>query len=273
MIVYPPCKINLGLHVIRKRPDHFHDLETVFVAVALHDILEVLPSTDGKLHFSQSGIKVAGDPMKNLCVKAWQLLKHDHPALPEVQIHLHKKIPAGAGLGGGSADAAYTLRALDQLFGLGLGQEALLNYAAELGSDCPFFIMDRPCYATGRGEILETTSVDLKGYRLMIVNPGIHIETARAFQSIKPAPSGKDLKAIIAQPLEQWKDQLQNDFEAPVFLDHPEIKKIKDELYAAGALYASMSGSGSSVFAVFPKQVNISLQWPEKYFIWTGPAQ
>lgn len=270
LIVYPPCKINLGLRILRRRPDQYHDLETVFVPVPVHDILELLPLTEsGKTtaeSFTQSGIVIDGDPHSNLCIKAWQVLKRDIPTLPEVRIHLHKIIPTGAGLGGGSSDAAYTLRALNQLFGLGLDLQQLTAYAAELGSDCPFFMQDQSCYATGRGEILEPFQTDLSAYRLLIVHPGIHIHTGKAFQQIRPAVPENDLRKIISAPVHSWKAELINDFEGPVFGAHPEIGRIKEKMYAAGAVYASLSGSGSAVYALFPKGMHIDIQWPENYF-------
>ncbi len=277
LIVYPPCKINLGLRILRRRPDQYHDLETVFVPAPVHDILELLPVQDkGKTtiqSFTQSGIVIEGDVQTNLCIKAWQVLKRDIPNLPEVRIHLHKIIPTGAGLGGGSSDAAYTLRALNQLFGLGLDQHQLTAYAAELGSDCPFFIQDQSCYATGRGEILEPIQTDLSAYQLLIVHPGIHIHTGKAFQQIRPAVPEKNIRDILAGPAMSWKATLINDFEGPVFNDHPEIAKIKAQMYAAGAVYASLSGSGSAVYALFPKDIQVALQWPEKYFVRLVPAQ
>lgn len=223
--------------------------------------------------FSQSGIRIDGDPAANLCIKAWQILKRDLPSLPEVQMHLHKIIPTGAGLGGGSADAAYTLRALNEMFTLGLSQDQLIRYATELGSDCPFFIQNKACYATGRGEILEPCSPDLAGFQLMIVHPGIHIHTGNAFSKIVPAVPEKDIRNVLTMPVSRWKDELINDFEGPVFREHPEIGSIKTKMYASGAVYASLSGSGSAVYGLFPEGNETRISWPENYFCRTVPAQ
>jgi len=211
MIVFPNCKINLGLHILRKRADEYHDLETVFYPVRFTDILELIPdrsTTDQPVTYSQSGLEIQGNPLDNLCVRAYQLLKKDYPALPPVKMHLHKVIPTGAGLGGGSADAAFTLQLLNDYFKLELSTDQLLHYALSLGSDCPFFILNKPAYATGRGELLEPVSVDLTGYTLVIVNPGIHVPTAKAFAGIRPALPEKSLKEIIAQPVSSWADDL-----------------------------------------------------------------
>lgn len=275
MIVFPNCKINLGLHILRKRADGYHDLETVFYPVRFTDILELIPdrsTTDQPVNYSQSGLEIQGNPLDNLCVKAYQLLKKDYPALPPVKMHLHKVIPTGAGLGGGSADAAFTLRLLNDYFKLGLTDEQLLQYALVLGSDCPFFILNKPAYATGRGELLEPVTTDLTGYTLVIVNPGIHVPTAKAFAGIRPAQPEKSLKEIIAQPVLSWADELVNDFEKPIFYQYPEIAAIKDELYRAGATYASMSGSGSTVYGLFAEGKPLILNLPPAYFIKVLPA-
>lgn len=251
MIVFPNCKINLGLHVVGKRPDGFHDLETVFYPLPLTDALEVI--APGSLQFNSSGIQIPGNVQDNLCLKAWQLLKEDFPALQEVNIHLHKHVPIGAGLGGGSADAAFMLQLLNNRFQLGLTEKQLLNYAAKLGSDCAFFITNTPCYASGRGEILQPVPLNLDAYSFMLVYPGIHVNTGWAFGQITPAPAPHALQDIILQPVESWKAVLKNDFETPVFSVHPELAEIKAQLYAHGALYATMSGSGSAMVGIFPK--------------------
>ena len=275
MIVFPNCKINLGLHILRKRADEYHDLETVFYPVRFTDILELIPdrsTTDQPVTYSQSGLEIQGNPLDNLCVRAYQLLKKDYPALPPVKMHLHKVIPTGAGLGGGSADAAFTLQLLNDYFKLELSTDQLLHYALSLGSDCSFFIQNKPAYATGRGELLEPVSVDLTGYTLVIVNPGIHVPTAKAFAGIRPALPEKSLKEIIAQPVSSWADDLVNDFEKPIFYQYPEIAAIKDELYRAGAVYASMSGSGSTVYGLFGAGKPLILNLPPAYFIKVLPA-
>jgi len=268
MIVFPNCKINLGLKIIAKRADGFHDLETVFYPVALKDAMELMHNTTriNEIEFTGTGLTVGGNAADNLCVKAYQLLKKDLPQLPPVKIHLHKAIPMGAGLGGGSADAAFMLKALNDKFRLGISQPQLIQYALQLGSDCPFFIKNKPCFASGRGEILEEISVDLSGYKIILVNPGIHINTGWAFSNIRPAPSVRSVKEIIQQPLDSWRTELENDFEVPVFIAHPEIKEIKGSLYRQGAIYASMSGSGSTVFGVFSKERFIENNYPTHYF-------
>ena len=260
MIVFPNCKINLGLHITRKRPDGYHDLETVFYPLPLKDALEITvqqPGTENPeqegLSFVTSGLTVAGDAANNLCVKAWRLLKNDFPQLPPVQLHLHKAIPMGAGLGGGSSDAAFTLRLINDRFKLGLTTEKLLDYSLQLGSDCPFFIINKPCIATGRGELLQSIPLDLSGYTFLLVYPDVHINTGWAFSQITPAPPVQSMQGIIQQSPSTWKNVLVNDFEAPVCGLHPELQHIKDSLYAAGAVYASMTGSGSSFYGLFPK--------------------
>ena len=270
MIVFPNCKINLGLKILRKRPDGYHDLETIFYPLPFTDALEIVesrnPSREQQFPFTSSGLPVPGKPASNLCVKAYRVLKKDFPALPAVHIHLHKVIPAGAGLGGGSADAAFTLKLLNELFNLSLSREQLIGYASSLGSDCPFFIINKPCYARGKGELLEEIELDLSPYKFIIVNPGIHIDTGRAFLNIKPAVPEKTLPEIIKMPPERWKDELGNDFETVIFPQHREIVDIKDQLYFHGAVYASMSGSGSTVFGLFPKEQQLSLVFPPHYF-------
>ena len=233
MIVFPNCKINLGLRILRKRADGYHDLETVFYPLPLYDVLEVIQDAEygmrdagnnqkeSFLQFSNSGFLITGNPDDNLCFKAYNLLKKDFPQLAGIQMHLHKAIPAGAGLGGGSADAAFTLRLLNEKFNLDLSTDQLISYALQLGSDCPFFIINTSCVATGRGEILEPISIDLSSYKFIIVNPSIHISTANAFSGITPALPTKSVKEIIQQPIETWTNELINDFEKTVFSQHP----------------------------------------------------
>lgn len=225
-----------------------------------------LPSAPGAL-FTTSGFDIEGNSNNNLCLKAYGILKKDFPGLPAVQMHLHKSIPAGAGLGGGSADSAFTLKVLNEKYDLALSEEQLISYASQLGSDCAFFIINKPCYATGRGEILEQIHIDLTAYKFLVVNPGIHIDTGRAFLNILPAPAGRPMKEIIEGPLEKWKDELFNDFEKMAFKQYPEIVDIKDQLYVAGAMYASMTGSGSTVYGIFPKQAKLQLSFPSRYFV------
>lgn len=265
MVLFPNCKINLGLNITGKRSDGYHDLETVFYPVHLKDAVEVIESSS--FQFSTSGLTIDGNTENNLCSKAYHLLKKDLPHLPTIQMHLHKAIPMGAGLGGGSADGAFTLKLLNKKIQLGLSEKQLINYSLQLGSDCPFFIINKPCYATGRGENLEQIDLDLSNYKIVIVHPGIHISTAWAFENITPQKPERSVKEIIQQPIETWKSELNNDFEEPVFTKYPEIKKIKDELYNASAVYASMSGSGSAVYGFFDKQKQISIPFPNTYFI------
>jgi 4-diphosphocytidyl-2-C-methyl-D-erythritol kinase len=271
MISFPNAKINLGLNIIRKRADGFHDLETVFYPVpGLCDALEIVHGNSGDttLLFSHSGLEIAGDIDHNLCSKAYHLLKKDFPELPAVQMHLHKTIPMGAGLGGGSADGAFTLVMLNRQFGLGLNEEQLMNYALVLGSDCPFFILNKPCYATGRGEQLEHNTVDLSNYRIVLVNPGIHVPTGWAFSQLKPTAPAHHCNHIVQQPVDTWRNVLTNDFEMPVMQAYPAIQSIKDQLYQQGAVYASMTGTGSTVYGIFEKNVALSFDFPHQYFIY-----
>jgi len=275
MISFPNAKINLGLNIIQKRVDGFHDLETIFYPVkGLCDALEIVHGSAGDeiFNFTHSGLEIAGERNNNLCYKAYYLLKEDFPNLPAIQIHLHKTIPMGAGLGGGSADGAFTLTMLNQQFGLGLNDEQLIRYALELGSDCPFFIINKACYATGRGEQLERNTVDLSDYRLVLVNPGIHVPTGWAFSQITPTPPAQHCNTIVQQPIETWRNVLTNDFESPVMQAYPDIQAIKDQLYKQGAIYAAMTGTGSTVYGIFSKSANPSFHFPPHYFIYQDQA-
>jgi len=269
LILFPNCKINLGLHILRKRNDGFHDLETVFYPLPLQDALEIIhhPSPATDIAYSGSGLTVEGNLSDNICVKAYHLLKQDFPQLPPVKMHLHKTIPMGAGLGGGSADGAFTLLLLNKKFNLGISQEDLLCYALQLGSDCPFFIRNTPCYATGRGEVMEELSLDLSAYKFAVINPGIHVNTGWAFSQITPSGNKPSLKNIIQRPVQEWKEGLGNDFEEPVSRQFPEIGSIKITLYQQGAVYAAMTGSGSTVFGIFPKTTDPELAFPGHYFV------
>lgn len=265
MIVFPNCKINLGLNILYKRDDGFHDLETVFFPLALYDVLEILPSLNNTSQLLVTGI-LTGKPEDNLCMKAFNLLKKDYPQLPEINMHLHKAIPQGAGLGGGSADAAFTLQLLDTKFNLTISEKKMLEYALHLGSDCPFFLINKPCLATSRGEVLEPLNLLLSGYKILLINPGIHINTGKAFKQIIPAVPGKKIKEIIQQPVETWKADLLNDFEKIVFKKYPQIEKIKESLYENGAVYAAMSGSGSTLYGIFKKDSIINYPFEPAYF-------
>jgi 4-diphosphocytidyl-2-C-methyl-D-erythritol kinase len=264
MITFPNCKINLGLNIIRKRSDNFHDLETVFLPIPFTDVLEVIQTSDS-FEFTQTGLSIDNND-NNLCVKAYHLIKKDHPNIPHVKMHLHKAIPIGAGLGGGSADGAFTLKCLNEKLNLSLSEEKLIDYALQLGSDCPFFIINKPCFAEGRGEKLTPLNIDLKGYKLVLINPGIHINTALAFSQISPKQPNKSVREIISQPIETWKQELTNDFELPVFAKYPEIKEIKEILYKQGAVYASLSGSGSTVYGLFKDGLPKDTLNNKKYF-------
>lgn len=270
MIIFPNCKINLGLHILRKRQDGFHDLETVFYPIGLQDALEVVHNNqDDKINFNLTGAQIDCNIEDNICLKAYHLLKSDFPELPAVNFHLHKVIPTGAGLGGGSADGAFTLLLLNKKFNLGITEEQLISYALALGSDCPFFIKNSPSYATSRGEIMEEVPLDLSKYQIVVINPKIHINTGWAFSKIVPGIQSYSLRDTINTPIEEWKNKIINEFEAPVFKEYPEIKDIKDHLYAQGAVYASMSGSGSTVYGIFKKDLALNIFLPGHYFIKT----
>lgn len=264
MLTFPNCKINLGLHIVRKRTDGFHDLETVFYPLPLKDALEVITAKDNTT-FTTSGLPVPGNSDDNLCLKAYQLLQKDFPQLPPVQVHLHKHIPMGAGLGGGSSDGVFMLQVLNKKYRLELSETALLGYAAQLGSDCPFFVRNQATYATGRGEVMEDLQLKLDQYSFLLVYPGIHVNTGWAFEQLTPKPAEYDLKAAIGQPVSAWKGVIGNDFEEPVFKAHPELAAIKATLYGAGALYAAMSGSGSAMVGIFPKNALPAIEWDEAY--------
>lgn len=255
MIVFPHCKINLGLSVIAKRPDGYHNLETCFYPVPWRDVLEVIEGST--FHFEMTGINIPGEPESNLCVKAYRLLREDYK-LPEVQIHLHKVIPTGAGLGGGSSDAAFMLRLLNQKFELGISGDNLVQYAARLGSDCAFFIYDSPMMGSGRGEILKPIAVSLAKKFIVVVKPAVHVSTADAFAGIVPRQADHNIEEVVSQmPVREWRHHLKNDFEETVFRKYPEIERVKAQLYGTGALYAAMSGSGSSVFGIFDHEVDM----------------
>jgi 4-diphosphocytidyl-2-C-methyl-D-erythritol kinase len=267
MLCFPNCKINLGLYITEKRPDGYHDLETVFYPLQLKDALEVVPALKTKLHLS--GKAVAGNDQDNLVWKAYQLLKKDFPAIPPLDIYLHKAIPMGAGLGGGSANGAFMLRLLNEHCKLGITDTKLAEYALQLGSDCPFFIYNTPQFASGRGEKMEPLSIDLSAFSIQLIYPEVHISTAAAFGMITPKPASFDLRKLTDVPIADWRQYVSNDFETPVFAQHSELAAIKDQLYEQGAIYASMSGSGSTIYGIFPKGrkavVQISTPLEEHY--------
>jgi 4-diphosphocytidyl-2-C-methyl-D-erythritol kinase len=268
VVSFPNCKINLGLYILQKRTDGFHDLETIFYPIGLQDGLEIIADAASTgIQITVTGIEIKTQPTENICFKAYHLLKKDFPELPSVKIHLHKTIPAGAGLGGGSADGAFTLLLLNKKFSLALDEPALLRYALELGSDCPFFIKNKPAFATGRGEVLKEIELDLSAWKMVIVNPAIHINTAWAFSKINPSTGRKSLMEVIRKPVSVWRDELKNDFEDAVFSEHRELKLLKDQFYAKGAAYASMSGSGSTIYGLFDKSETPQLDLPSHYFV------
>ncbi|MBR0041456.1 MAG: 4-(cytidine 5'-diphospho)-2-C-methyl-D-erythritol kinase [Bacteroides sp.] len=252
MITFPNAKINLGLNIVEKRPDGYHNLETIFYPIPLQDALEITPWEGGerKYKLAQSGIQIAGDDENNLVVKAYKLLDNLHN-LPPIEINLLKHIPSGAGLGGGSADAAFMLCMINQHFQLNIPNEQLEVYAAQLGADCAFFVENKPTFAEGIGNIFSPIELSLKGYKLLLVKPDIFVSTRDAFAQIKPKRPSISLKEVAKMPVEAWKTYMVNDFEESVFPQFPTIADIKAKLYDMGAIYASMSGSGSSVFALF----------------------
>lgn len=253
MLTFPNAKINLGLNITGKRLDGYHDLETVFYPIPLQDALEITPMRDAKEQSCAlylSGQKVDGPADENLVVKAYQMLAREFD-MPPTDIHLFKHIPSGAGLGGGSSDAAFMLKMLNESYELGLTVEQLETYAARLGADCAFFIQNRPTYAEGIGNIFSPVSLSLSGYQLWLVKPDVFVSTRDAFARITPRRPQISVKEIVLRPVEEWRECLYNDFEQSVFSLFPRIAEIKDELYCLGALYASMSGSGSSVYGLF----------------------
>lgn len=253
MITFPNVKINLGLNIVEKRPDGYHNLETIFYPINLQDALEVTrrENNDKEYTLHISGSPLEGEPEDNLVVKAYKLLKKDYPGLLPVDIHMYKHIPAGAGLGGGSSDAACMIKLLNDKFSLGLSTERMEEYAVKLGADCAFFIRNKPVFATGIGNLFEPVELSLKGYHIILIKPDIFVSTRDAFAEIKPVRPAVSLKEIVKQPMETWKNSMKNDFEDSVFKKFPEIAAIKDELYDLGAVYAAMSGSGSSVYGIF----------------------
>lgn len=267
MVSFPPCKINLGLNVIRKRADGYHDLVTCFYPVPWCDALEIVPARD--FSFSISGTPVPGPAADNLCVKAYELLKNEFKLDP-VAIHLLKVLPIGAGLGGGSSDGAFALKMLNELFGLGLSHAQLSEYASQLGSDCAFFIESRPAIGTGRGEVLTGIDLSLAGKFLVIVKPEVSISTSKAFAGVVPRSPTADLKDVLEnRPIQEWRDLLQNDFEDHLFRQFPIIDSLQKKMYAQGARFAMLSGSGSAVFGIFDSEVDLRKAF-EGVRYWSG---
>jgi len=254
MILFPNAKINIGLNIINKRPDGYHNLETIIYPVKINDALEVIESNE--LAFTSSGLPVPGDPEDNLCLKAYHLLCQDRK-LPLVHIHLHKNIPIGAGLGGGSSDASFFIRLMNEKFNLGLNIENMESYASRLGADCAFFIRNEPVFAFGKGDEFEDIELSLSNYYIVLIMPDFQVNTSLAFKGLKPVPSSGSLKELVKSSVEDWKYSVKNDFEVTVFEKYPEIAFVKQDLYNAGALYASMSGSGSSVYGIFKNPIKL----------------
>jgi len=257
MIVYPNAKINIGLNIVRKREDGFHDIESIFYPVNWSDELKIEKAAS--LKFTSSGIDIPGDANDNLCVKAYELIKADHSIEP-VNIHLDKRIPIGAGLGGGSADASYTLKALNELFDLNLTDDQLISYAKQLGSDCAFFIKNESMFCYGKGDEFDSIQFSLSCFKIVLVNPGIHIGTAEAYAGVQPKSPNQLIKSINDCRQDEWKTWLHNDFEDSIFPNHSSIKELKDRMYELGATYAAMTGSGSTVFGLFYKDLEIDFE-------------
>lgn len=274
MTVYPPAKINIGLWVTEKRPDGFHNIETVFYPIVLHDTLNIEISgtaATGNPDFECTGISLPdSNPADNLCCKAYRLLCNDF-GLPPVKIRLHKAIPVGAGLGGGSSDAAYTLQVINDMFHLGIPHSELAGYASRLGSDCAFFLQHAPALGTGKGDILKPVPLSLAGYHFLLVKPPVFVSTADAYSSITPEKPQQHLQKLLQKPLSEWRNAVVNDFEKPVFARFPEIKQIKEKLYSEGAVYASMSGSGSSVYGIFERLPDEVENMFPGCFVWSSP--
>ena len=265
MLCFPNCKINIGLYVTGRRPDGYHDIETIFYPIILKDALEIVPA-DKAAEIFLSGKAIHGDNKDNLVWKAYELMREHFPSqVNPLNTYLHKAIPMGAGLGGGSADGACMLRLINDFFYLHLSDEQLISLALQLGSDCPFFIYNTPQFARGRGEIMESVSLNLSHYSIQLICPEVHISTAKAFEMLTSKPASFDLKNISSLAVETWKENISNDFEKPVFQMYPQLKDIKEQLYNQGALYASMSGSGSAIYGIFPKGQHATIRSELKY--------
>ena len=253
MVTFPNAKINLGLYILSERPDGYHNIHSCFYPVPFADVLEIV--TSEQFEFKSSGLSIPGSG--NLCIQAFEMLKTNH-GIGNVKIHLHKVIPIGAGLGGGSANATFALYMLNEIFNLNLQTEALETYAARLGSDCPFFVRNIPVIASDTGTTLKPLDISLKGMYLALISPGIHVSTAQAYSGVSPTSADNNLQNLLKQPVMKWRNELINDFEKSVFPQHPKIKHIKTQLYGLGALYSSMTGSGSAVYALFENEVDLS---------------
>lgn len=275
MITFPVAKINLGLNVVEKRADGYHNLQTVFYPVPIMDALEIVPMSDGfpsdvDCDLKVTNITIEGDEQRNLVVRAYHLLKADYPELPRVHAHLWKGIPTQAGMGGGSSDCGYMIRLLNETFDMGLSSEQMQQYAARLGADCAFFIESSACYAEGIGERLQPIDLDLSGWHIGVVRPDIPVPTKEAFSRINPHYPALNCRDVVKQPVETWRDRLTNDFEESVFALHPEIGAVKEQLYKMGATYAAMSGSGSALFGLFKDEPDALRQTFPDMFTFSG---
>lgn len=263
MLVFPTCKINLGLNITQKRPDGFHNIETVFYPVKWSDALEIIEGGTSPFELFISGLKVEGKTEENIIYKAYKLLL-EIQKLPPLKVYLHKVLPMGAGLGGGSSDAAFFLKLVNKQLNLNLSTEKLTEMARKLGSDCAFFIENTPVFAKGKGDEFEAIKVDLSHYHILVVYPGIHSNTKEAYEGCVPAqPSRSVIDFVTNEPIEKWKDLLVNDFEKSILKKYPEIEKLKNTLYQNSAIYVSLSGSGSAVFGIFNTKPEIS--FPDNY--------
>jgi 4-diphosphocytidyl-2-C-methyl-D-erythritol kinase len=267
MILYPNAKINIGLNILSKREDGFHNIETLMYPVNITDILTIntVENSNEKIVFTTTGLFIDAEPEDNLIVKAYNLLDKYYN-LPSLKIHLHKSIPFGAGLGGGSADCAFVIKGINKLCNLNISEKTMEEFAAKLGSDTAFFIKNKPAMATGRGEILKSANIDLSNYKIAIVIPSVSVSTKQAYSLVKPKQPKFNLQESLKKDLDYWKTTIFNDFEASVFAQFSEIKDVKNILYKAGAIYASLSGSGSSVFGIFKSKPNLKSMFPENYF-------
>jgi 4-diphosphocytidyl-2-C-methyl-D-erythritol kinase len=269
MLTFPNAKINIGLNIVEKRPDGFHNIESVFYPVNWCDALEIVPAE--QFLFESSGLAIPGDNADNLCIKAYYLLCKTQPKMAgkSAHLHLHKVIPMGAGLGGGSADGAFALKILNEIFELSLTTSDLQHYARQLGSDCAFFIENRPVFCFNKGDEFEEFSLDLRGKYIVLVNPDIHISTAEAYAGVRPKKPETPLKEALKLPLNKWEGVIKNDFEEKLLHRYPAIAEAKKTLYEYGALYASMTGSGSTVYGIFEREKDLKAQFPG-FAIWQG---
>lgn len=267
MLTFPNAKINLGLNIIAKRPDGYHDLVSVFVPVGWSDVLEIIPKKEFK--FTATGILIPGSAEDNLVVRIYKQLQQQYD-LPPVHIHLHKVVPIGAGMGGGSADAAFALRLLNDMFALGLSREQMEDYVRPLGADCAFFVGNTPMFCYEKGDRFTSISLPLQDKTILIVYPGIHISTKEAYASVSPKAPERDLLEILKMPMEKWKGKLVNDFELGLFPKYPLLAQLKQQIYDLGAVYASMTGSGSAIYGIFDQPEVNTESISKDYTFWHG---